>query len=276
MRMKFNPKLTAAEVQNAFGPLFTSVEALPDGEGGQGIVFKVFQPKNAIPGAVKIYYPGSVTERTQREVDALLRIKCDTLVTLRDSGQIAVRGDSCMFVITDFIDGSVLSGSLTGKPCDAKTVARIGHDIALAIDAIWAERIVHRDIKPDNIMLTKAGRAVMIDLGVARHLSLGSLTTVGKTWGTEGYLSPEQARTQRQLSCKSDIFSLGVVLQQCLLGKHPTGRNQLLLLGGGIASKRLGITIPPEFEQVLDAMLSRQPHLRPNPKDIAPALLKHA
>src|SRR5262249_35827038 len=148
-------------------------------------------------------------------------------------GHVNVRGQKCMFVATEFLEGDVLSNVIKRGPLGVKSAARIAADIALAIGALWMERIVHRDIKPQNIMLKHNGRAVLIDLGVARHLSLGALTTVGKTWGTEGYMSPEQANAVRQLSCKSDLFSLGIVLQESVLGTHPTAYNQLALSGGG-------------------------------------------
>lgn len=120
-----------------------------------------------------------------------------------------------MFVATEFIEGEVLSAVLSRGHLPTGQVARIGREIALAIAALWVERLVHRDIKPNNIMFAHNGRAVLIDLGVARHLSLGALTTLGKTWGTDGYMSPEQANALRQLSCKSDIFSLVSCFKSC-------------------------------------------------------------
>jgi serine/threonine protein kinase len=124
-------------------------------------------------------------------------------------------------------------------------------------------------------MFAHNGRAVLIDLGVARHLSLGALTTLGKTWGTDGYMSPEQANALRQLSCKSDVFSLGVVLQELLLGTHPTGYNQLALAGGGIKIAALNPGAPIPFEALLDSMLALNPHNRPHPSDVADGFLKH-
>jgi len=180
-----------------------------------------------------------------------------------------------MFVATEFIEGEVLSTVACRGCLTANQAARIGRDIALAIAALWNERLVHRDIKPNNIMLARNGRVVMIDLGVARHLSMGALTTLGKTWGTEGYMSPEQAKALRQLSCKSDIFSLGIVLQELLLGRHPTGCNQLALSGGGIKTRALKLTLPIPIEALLDAMLALSPHNRPNPIDAADFLNKH-
>lgn len=114
----------------------------------------------------------------------------------------------------------------------------------------------------------EAGGFVLIDLGVARHLSLGSLTTMGKTWGSEGYMSPEHAKAARQLSCKSDVFSLGVVLQQCLSGKHPTGFDQMKLMFGGIRTASLCAHAPAELAAIIDRMLE----VRPKPAELVEIL----
>ena len=140
--------------------------------------------------------------------------------------------------------------------------------MAKAIDSIWKLRIVHRDIKPSNIMRKTSGRYCLIDLGVARHIDRTPLTNLGSTWGTVGYLSPEQCRFQRQLTCKSDIFSLAVVLTESALGKHPTNRNQeklLLLDPKNINSPHLKSW--DKFE-LLVMMYSKFPFARPTPKTI--------
>src|SRR5205823_12550809 len=118
-------------------------------------------------------------------------------------------------------------------------------------------------LKPYNIMLRPDGQAVLIDLGVARHIALDSLTTYGKTWGTEGYLSPEQARIVRSLTCKSDVFALGVVVQESLLGRHPTARHQQQLVAGGPATASLQAGLPTEFIALVDRMVHRDPVRRP-------------
>jgi eukaryotic-like serine/threonine-protein kinase len=269
--LKFNPILLATEAEAAFAGKFTTLVAFPENEGGQGIVFKA-NANSCSPTqqllALKIYYPGSLTERTKREVEALRRLHCETFVKLFDAGHVVLRGQQCMYVAMEFIDGEVLSNILARGPLTPNRAARIACDIALAIQALWQERIVHRDIKPQNIMLTNVGRAVLIDLGIAKHLSLGSLTTAGKTWGTEGYMSPEHAKALRQLSCKSDVFALGIVLQESLAGSHPTGFNQMALLSGGLPTTGLGLNLPVNFMTSLDLLLHFNPHRRPTPEQV--------
>lgn len=272
--MKFNPDLTLEEVQKAFAGRFAVVRK--HATGGQGDVFRAKPPTvngQAVSDvALKIYFPGSLTERTAREVDVLRRIRCGSLVQLYDAGHVNLRGQSCMYVATTFIEGKNLSEVVGCGPLSANCVARVGRDIASAVDVLWQERIVHRDIKPPNIILAGNGTSFLIDLGVARHIALSPLTTTGKTWGTEGYMSPEQARALRQLSCKSDVFALGIVLQELITGRHPTGYNQNALAPGGPRTAVLAHGLPPALCAFIDLMVAGQPHLRPTPTQIVASL----
>jgi eukaryotic-like serine/threonine-protein kinase len=263
----FNPPLSAAEVDAALTGKFrvTGVVA----SGGQGTVFKANGLQAATGAAhpvvaLKIYFEDQVEERTAREIAALRSLRCDTIVRLFDDGKCSLRGKSCIYIATTFIEGETLADAIGRGPLSAHAVADIAHDIALAIDDIWKGRVVHRDIKPGNIMITPRGRAVLIDLGLARHLSLSPLTSAGKTWGTEGYFSPEHARGA-QLTCKADVFSLGIVLQEALLGRHPTGRKQMQLLQGGPSTGALRAGLPHALITLVDAMVHKNAVSRPMP-----------
>lgn len=257
-------------MQSAFGPRFTIIESIA--AGGQGAVFKALTSNGVSHVALKVYFEDQIEERTRREIIALQSITGDTIVKLADEGRCELRGQPCIFIATSYIAGETLAAFIGRDPLEPNAAARIGHDIALAVGLLWAERIVHRDIKPSNIMMTDAGRAVLIDLGLARHLDLSPLTSVGKTWGTEGYLSPEQAKGSL-LSCKSDIFALGIVLQESLLGRHPTSRRQAALLEGGPRTSSLRAGLPAGLVTVIDAMVHKSPLRRPLPADAAFALL---
>lgn len=277
--MKFVPQLTSTEL--AASPLaksFSNFKALVHGEGGQGVVFAAdasLKNSRGVSGvALKIYYPGAVSERTQREVEAMHRIQCDNLVRLHSAGDIKLRGTDCIFVATEFLAGQLLSSKISAGKLPLNEVAKLACNVACAIEAMWNERIVHRDIKPENIMVVTSGDSVVLDLGVARHLSMGSLTSVGKTWGTQGYMSPEQCQGLRQLSCKSDIFALGIVLHEALLGYHPTNKNQMLLLRGG-PSIRAHLNNDP-VAAFLDSMVILQPSRRPTPAQVAAYFKQHS
>ena len=276
----FDPPLEAAEIQHAFPDRFVAIA--PVYAGGQGSVFRVDRPDGSI-GALKIYVPNpgaEIGERTEREVEALRQLDQPSIVRLDAHGEVTIRDETCQFVCTTFIEGQSLSNRLTpaGTTLPLDLVARIGYDIADAVDALWAipRRIVHRDIKPPNVMLANSGNAVLIDLGVARFTTLESLTLTGATWGTLGYMSPEQAATRKALTCKSDLFTLGVMLQQCLAGRHPTNNNQRALMNGGVQTATLVNGLPAEVEQLIDAMVARDPIRRPMPERVKNVLAAHA
>ncbi|MEQ1871389.1 MAG: protein kinase [Vicinamibacterales bacterium] len=198
---RFNPPLDDGEILAAFPGVYSRAASVY--AGGQGAVFRAERLDGSV-GALKIYVPDAaaqVEERTAREVEALEHIARPTIVTLDGHGTVTIRGDQCRYVCTTFIDGVTLASRATtpGIGMPLEQVARIGHDIADAVEALWARpyRIVHRDIKPQNIMLSTSGNAVLIDLGIARHTTLESLTLTGGAWGTPGFMSPEQATARK-------------------------------------------------------------------------------
>ena len=259
-----------ADVTAAVVGLFDNVQPLA--QGGQGAVYRATPYGSSDEVALKIYFSDQLDERTAREIAALKRLKGETIVRLHADGAIDIAGNTYNYIATTFIEGDVLSSVLAQRQLSFTEIAAIGRDVALAIDELWAnDRIVHRDVKPSNVMLRPDGRAVLIDLGVARHLNLSPLTTAGKTWGTEGYMAPEHARG-KTLSCKADVFALGVVLQECLLGRHPTGGRQILLMNGGTKTAPLHPKTPADLAQIIDAMLDRSPGVRPTPRRVAEAL----
>lgn len=262
----FAPELTADELLASF-PGYKDFRYIA--EGGQGIVLKAHGGnRNALEVALKIYFPGSLEERNEREIEALRTMTCENIVGLHEAGSTVIRENKCLYVVTDFIEGLTVSSLIKKSKMDEGNVVRLGINVARAIEHIWQKRIVHRDIKPDNIMSRIDGRNILIDLGIARHMNLSSLTTMGKTWGTEGYMSPEHARAYRQLSCKTDVFSLGIVLQEALIGLHPTGRDQRKLLFGGMQTAGIAPWVSREVREIIDLMLSRNPEDRPSPSSI--------
>jgi serine/threonine protein kinase len=271
----FDPPLAPAEIDVAFPARYQRIDVLKS--GGQGAVFRVeFGPNQEQPAgkpvALKIYYADQLEERTEREVDALKQIRVASLVRFVATGRITIRGLPCIWLETAFIEGEPLAAVIGRGPLSTSQTATIAQDVAAALDELWARRIVHRDVKPDNIMVRADGHAVLIDLGVARHIELDSLTTYGKTWGTEGYLSPEQSRAVRTLTCKSDVFALGVVVQECLLGRHPTARRQQPLVAGGPATIAMQQGLPTDFSVLVDRMVHRDPVRRPTPADVVTSM----
>jgi serine/threonine protein kinase len=259
-----------ADVEAAVVGLFENIRPLA--QGGQGAVYRAKPCGSADDVALKVYFSDQLDERTAREIAALKRLKGETIVRLHADGAVDIRGTTYTYIATTFIEGDVLSSVITQRQLSDTEIAIIGRDVALAIDELWTnDRIVHRDVKPSNVMLRPDGRAVLIDLGVARHLNLSPLTTAGKTWGTEGYMAPEHARG-KTLSCKADVFALGVLLQECLLRHHPTGGRQVLLMNGGLKTSALRPNAPADLAEIVDLMLDRSPGVRPTPRRVAEAM----
>ncbi|MCC6765249.1 MAG: serine/threonine protein kinase [Deltaproteobacteria bacterium] len=265
--MAFAPALTLAEVTTALAADFAMVSEVA--VGGQGAVFKGSPIGNpSLEVAVKIYVGNQVDERTDREIAAIRGFRSPTIVTMHSAGQCVLRGNTHRYLATEFISGAPLDRLIANGPLSISDTAKIARDVATAIEIIWQARIVHRDVKPSNILVRPDGSAVLVDLGVARHLQLASLTTWGKTWGTEGYLSPEQMRGLRNLTCKSDIFGLGLVVQEAIGGRHPTLGNQRALLNGGRMTSSISPNLPHEFVALVDAMVNGRPVVRPLPREV--------
>lgn len=243
--------------------------------GGQGVVCKGKRVRT-VGGrgteqscAIKYYFDPDQDERVDREIKALEGFSHPNLANVLEYGSIDVRGEAVRFVVWEYIDGMAADLKLRDGPMPARTVACIGRDIARAIDHIWSKRIVHRDVAPKNIMLRSGeSEAVLIDLGIAKHLFESPLTGPGVTWGTYGYLSPEQCRAEPNLTCHSDIFSLGVSLQECLLGEHPTRRDQRQLVSAPPKTSDLAPSSPAALAHTIDSMLSLRAPFRPLPSTL--------
>jgi serine/threonine protein kinase len=245
--------------------------------GGQGVVYRAHRRltlTNTITSddvALKVHMHASQDLRVEREINAMTTMRHPNLANLIEAGMITVAGTTCRYASWEFIEGDALDHRLAGGALDAKTTCVIGRDVCRAIDHIWSEqRIVHRDVNPKNIMLRIGDRdAVLIDLGIARHLLETSITAPQMTWGTFGYLSPEQAQASRNLSCASDVFALGVTLQESLLGRHPTNRDQYTLLVSAPRTATLVPTAPAAMIRLIDLMMSARPAYRPPPRILA-------
>ncbi|MFI5117495.1 MAG: serine/threonine-protein kinase [Terriglobales bacterium] len=241
--------------------------------GGQGAVFKATRasrPDGTAANdvvALKLYLYPSQDSRVQREITAMENISHPTLPRLIEHRYCGVAGRPIRYVAWEFIDGQSLSDRLKSGPLLEFEVQPIGRGVSAAIAEIWSRRIVHGDVKPSNIMLSDSGAAVLIDLGAARDLEQDHTLAARRPFGTVGYLSPEQA-VGATLSCASDIFSLGVVMLQSLLGQHPTDYDQNALADGIRASGRR-LAVSTGLLGMLDTMLSVRPTFRPSPAGLS-------
>jgi len=265
-----NLPMSLEDLRAAVASRYTSLHRIAT--GGQATVFKATSVGDGQIVALKVYHSGQGEERTQREMKALAAINCPTIVRLTDSHNLVIGEGKYSYIATQFIEGEPLNDVLARGPLSLREVSAMGRDVALAIDALWQHRLVHRDIKPANLMRQADGKVVVIDLGIARHMQLSSITTAGVAWGTQGYMSPEQMRAQRALTCKSDIFALGIVLQEAMSGNHPTASRQEFLSFGGLPTASLRRNIDPTFGKLVDRMVQFRSVLRPNPIEVVTTL----
>lgn len=192
------------------------------GAGAYAWVYEAVDVELEIPVAVKVLRPehtgNEVSEaRFRREATMAARLRHPNIVTVRDVG----KGDGVTWVVMDLIPMS-LARRLEVMPYLPETeVVRVGLDVASALAAAHAADIVHRDIKPDNILIGTTGESIVCDFGLARALTGGAdLSATNQVLGTPHYFSPEQARGEA-LDGRSDLYALGITLYRAATGKLP-------------------------------------------------------
>jgi len=192
------------------------------GRGGMAIVFKAKEKQLDREVAIKVLpfslaFDKEFVERFQREARTSARLEHPNIIPIYRVG----KSGRIIYFVMKFLRGKPLSTVLTARgslpPAEIKKIlAEVGRALAYA----HKKEIVHRDIKPDNIMFDEHGHAVVTDFGIAKAASGGKLTGTGMSIGTPHYMSPEQAKAQ-PLDGRSDLYSLGVVAYQCLTGGVP-------------------------------------------------------
>jgi serine/threonine-protein kinase len=175
------------------------------------------------PVALKVLFPElstdpSFVERFRREAQAAANLSHPNIVPVFDWGQ----SESTYFIVMEFVDGEALSAIIrTQAPLEQTQSASIASDIAKALSFAHRHGVVHRDVKPGNVLITSDGQVKVTDFGIARAMgSDEQVTQTGLVMGTATYFSPEQAQGL-EVDGRSDIYSLGVVLYEMLTGKPP-------------------------------------------------------
>src|SRR5215204_1260168 len=195
----------------------------PLGSGGMG---EVFLARDRVLGrdvALKVLrkqFAGDeeFAERFKREAMSAASLSHPNIVQVYDRGE-TEEGSS--YIAMEYVPGGTLKERISGEgPLVAADAAALGAQVAEALGAAHERGMVHRDIKPQNVLLTATGRAKVADFGIARAGSSATISRTGSVMGTAGYMSPEQA-LGKPATPKSDLYSLGVVLYEALTGELP-------------------------------------------------------
>src|SRR5712691_6312874 len=238
------------------------------GRGGMGSVFRVVDEKDGATYALKVLHAAPdgnawSIKRFRREAEILARIAHRAVPRIHDFGV----ADGAMYLVTDFIDGTNLRDVIASKGAlPLAEIVRIGSEIADCLNAAHEHGVVHRDIKPHNVMLTPGGDIRLIDFGVARDAAVNAtaITGTGFTVGTPQYMSPEQFNALR-VDARRDIYSLGVVLFEMATGRlpffaaTPTGLGMLHATEPAPHPRALRPEIPMLLNRVILKCLEKNP-----------------
>ena len=255
------------------------------GVGGMATVFRAVDESLGRTVALKVFRSeladADDVRRQRDEVQLLASLNAPGLVTLFDAVAEGGVGDhGRAFLVLEFVDGIDLRTKLLDGPPGAALIARIGSDVAGALSYIHRRGVVHRDVKPSNILLPHdhsapgAPLAKLADFGIARLLDDARMTATGTVIGTATYLSPEQAQGA-MVGTASDVYSLGLVLLEGLTGLRAFPGTAIEAVLARLAREpEIPLTIDDSWRTLLTAMTARQPQDRPDAASVAATLLE--
>jgi len=240
------------------------------GEGGKGVVYKARDTVLNRIVAIKMLKSAVLGEeaysRFMTEAQAVAKLNHPNIVSIHDIG----KEDGKQFFVLEFVDGMSLRELMRTYPegkCDFQTVLRMGMDICGALQYAHSQGVLHRDVKPENILVTEEGTAKLMDFGLAKMLGQPSITQEGIIVGTVAYVAPEIA-LGKNADARSDLYSFGAVLYEAVTGRPPfSGEDPVKIIFSHIhdypvSPSRLNPKVPQSLAECIMKLLEKEPGKR--------------
>jgi eukaryotic-like serine/threonine-protein kinase len=246
------------------------------GSGGFGTVYEAWDGRLERSVAVKAIEEVGArnSRRVLREAQAAARLNHPGIVTLYEMGE----EDGNALLVTELVEGATLAELNREGALSDREIGEIGADLCEALDHAHGRSVVHRDIKPQNVLVTDEGdpRAKLMDFGVARLTDGAGLTAPGDVVGTLAYMAPEQAEG-REAGPAADLYALALTLYECWSGENPNRRATPAATARAIGARprplrRLRPDLPRELTEAIDACLQRRPERRPGLEELGEAI----
>ncbi len=251
------------------------------GQGGMGAVYLAQQSRPLRTVAVKVLIPSSgldvdqqrtFLERFRREADTVAKLEHNNILPIYEYEEALVDGQHLAYLVMPYIRGGTLRERIDemrrqGQQFELNTVASYISQIADALSYAHSLGIIHRDVKPGNLLFHQDGRLLLSDFGIVRLIAMPSLTTAGSFLGTAEYASPEQV-SAGELDARSDNYSLGIILYELLTGNVPfTGPNPFAVMSKQLhqpvpSIRKIRPDLSPAIEFVVKKALAKNPEDR--------------
>jgi serine/threonine protein kinase len=245
------------------------------GSGGFGVVYEAWDGRLERPVAVKAIDTGGAEKgRALREAQAAARLNHSGIVTLYEIGE--EHGNALL--VTELVDGETLARKTREGALSDREIGEIGADLCEALDHAHTRGVIHRDVKPQNIVITDGGEphAKLMDFGVARVAGAAGLTAPGDVVGTIAYMAPEQAEG-RGAGPEADVYALALTLYECWGGVNPNLRSNPAATARAIGGRarplrRVRPDLPRELTATIDAALQTRCSQRPTLEELGTAI----
>ena len=238
------------------------------GRGGMAFVYLAHDLKHDRKVAIKLLQPEVAkavgAPRFLREIGIAARLNHPHILPLHDSGE----ADGMLYYVMPYVEGETLRDKLRReKALPLDEMEQVTRDVAGALDYAHSQGVIHRDIKPENILLSR-GLAVVADFGIARAVfasGVDNVTETGLVLGTPGYMSPEQGVGDREVDGRADIYALGCVAYEMLLGEPPfSGSNSRAVMARHLSDpvpsiRTIRDTVPKAYEDAVIRALAKTP-----------------